>query len=275
VDDFYERVILMASNRQPVNEQFANSDKLNVRLYLNNKFRTNPYPWSAWVFDQFEKQDNYQILELGCGTGTLWRVNAKRIPNTWKITVSDYSEGMLNETRKNLADLDVKINFKVIDAEEINLPDSSFDLVIANNMLYIVSNREKAFAEIKRILKHNGVFYAATKGAKDMSELRALLKPFNDLPSVSGITNFTLENGRDQLKNYYSNIEIRKYDDSLEITEVEPIINFYLSLNGISEGKVFLKEEKIAEFRQCLTEKLKKEGKILVTKDTGIFLCRK
>jgi ubiquinone/menaquinone biosynthesis C-methylase UbiE len=256
-------------------EAFVNSDKLNVRIYFKDKFRTNPCPWPVWIFDQFERKANLKILELGCGTGLLWQANAGRIPDTWEITLSDYSEGMLNDTRKNLADFDLKIDYRVINAEDITLPNAAFDLVIANNMLYIVSNRDKALAQISRVLKNKGVLYATTVGAKDMHQLKALLKPFRDETAPSQINTFTLENGRGQLENYFAEIEIRKYDDLLVITEIEPVINYFLSLNGISEGKVMLKEENVAEFRQCLTKKMEAEGKILVTRDTGMFICRK
>ncbi len=266
----------MEINRQLGKEQYAYADKFKARIYLNSKFRTSPYPWPAWIFDQFEKRENCKVLELGCGTGLLWQVNAGRIPDTWEITLSDASEGMLNEARQNLADRGLQLNFMVIDVEDINLPEGSFDLVIANNMLYHVSNREKALAEIKRVLKNKGVFYAATASIRNMQELKSLIKQFNDNPPAPPVIgNFSLENGRDQLSQFFSDIEMKKYDDSLEITEADAIVDYFLSLNGITEDRVILKEEKIDEFRRYILKKLESEGKISVSKDTGIFICRK
>jgi ubiquinone/menaquinone biosynthesis C-methylase UbiE len=265
----------MEMNRQLGKEQYVNSDKFNARIYLNTKFRTNQYPWPAWVFDQFEKHENYKIFELGCGNGLLWKINAKRIPNTWEITLSDYSEGMLNDAQKNLADIRLNLNYMVTNAEDINQLDKSFDLVIANNMLYHVSNRKKALSDIRRVLKNDGVFYATTASINNMHELRTLVKPFIDNPMPTVVSNFSLENGKDQLEDYFPNIEMRKYNDSLGITEADAIVNYFLSFNEMTEGNVILKQEQVEEFRQYITEKLDVQGKISVTKDTGIFICRK
>lgn len=265
----------MEMNRQLGKEQYVNADKFNARIYLNAKFRTNQYPWPAWVFDQFEKKENPKILELGCGNGLLWMVNAKRVPKTWEITLSDYSSGMLDDAQKNLADKELNLKFMVMSAEDINLSDNSFDLVIANHMLYHVTNRKKALTDIRRVLKNDGVFYATTISIKDMHELRTLAEPFieNSIPTV--VSEFSLENGKEQLENYFSNIEIRKYEDSLEITEADAIVKYFLSLNGMTEGKTILKEEQIDEFSKYIEKKIENQGKIFVSKDTGIFVCKK
>jgi ubiquinone/menaquinone biosynthesis C-methylase UbiE len=265
----------MEMKQQLGKEQYVNADKFNARIYLNTKFRTNQYPWPAWVFDQFEKQENLKILELGCGNGLLWMVNARRVPNTWEITLSDYSRGMLDDAQKNLADIGLNLKFMVISAEDINLSDKSFDLVIANHMLYHITNRKKALSDIRRVLKNDGVFYATTVSIKNMHELRTLAESFIDNPIPTVVSEFSLENGKEQLENYFSNIEIRKYDDSLEITEANAIVNYFLSFNGMTEGKIILKEEQIDEFSQYIAKKIENQGKIFVSKDTGIFICRK
>ncbi|HBF39053.1 MAG TPA: class I SAM-dependent methyltransferase [Firmicutes bacterium] len=266
----------MATGPRLRKEQYTTADNFKARIYLNSKFRTHPYPWPVWLFDQFEKGANNQLLELGCGTGLLWRMNAKRVPSSWEITLSDYSEAMIREAQKDLAGSGLNLRFRVINAEDINLPDGSFDRVIANNMLYHLADRRKALAEMKRVLKNDGIFYAATASVRNMAELKALLKPFHDgPPSQPVLGNFSLENGRAQLEAHFSRIELRKYDDALEITEAEPIVNYFLSCNSMTEDKVILKEEQVEEFRRCLKTKLAKEGKIVVSKDTGLFICRK
>jgi len=270
----------MTNNPQLREEQYSNADKFNARIYLNAKFGTNPYPWPAWLFDQFEKPDNCKVLELGCGTGLLWQVNTKRIPITWEIILSDYSEGMLAHTQNNLANISRKIDYRVINAENIGFPDQSFDMVIANNMLYHIPHREKAFGEIKRILKENGFFYAATASSKNMYELKMLMKKFKNDHAIEAafetiVSNFSLENGAAQLRNYFTKIELRRYDDSLEITEAEPIVNYFLSLNGMSANEISLAEDQVAEFRRYISEELARDGKISVSKDSGIFICKK
>jgi len=269
----------MENSRQLGEQQYADAANFNARIYLNSKFKTNPYPWPAWVFDQIEKQDYCRVLELGCGTGLLWQVNTKRIPAFWEILLSDYSQGMLADTQKNLSNIDRKFSYQVINVEDIGLPDHSFDILIANNMLYHISNREKAFQEIKRVLKESGVFYAATASENNTYELRLLLREFkknqpSSAPAPSVVSNFSLENGADQLQKFFPNLEMRRYDDSLVITEATAIVNYFLSLNDIYEGKIILPEDQIEQFRNFISKKIADNGNISVAKSSGIFICK-
>jgi ubiquinone/menaquinone biosynthesis C-methylase UbiE len=60
----------------------------------------------------------------------------------------------------------------VADAAWIPLADGSMDAVIANHMLYHVSDRRRALAEIHRLLRPGGRLYATTNGLGHMAELR-------------------------------------------------------------------------------------------------------
>lgn len=261
-------------------EQYQDSSRFNARIYLNHKFRTNKYPWPLWVFDQFEKPEGCRVLELGSGTGMLWTVNAERIPENWEVILSDYSQGMLDETRRNLSAIERKFEYKIINAEDIKMPDESFDMVIANHMLYHVPDREKAFSQIKRVLKKNGVLYASTASVMNSHELWKLMREFNhvqnqDSDSESVVRNFSLENGEEQLKKVFTDVELRNFPNSLEITEAEAIVNYFLSLNDIQDGEVLLEESRASEFREFVLEKMKTSGKISATSNSGMFICRK
>ncbi|MDQ6661804.1 MAG: class I SAM-dependent methyltransferase [Chloroflexota bacterium] len=83
--------------------QYNNADKLNARISLHQRFSTNPYDWHRWVFDQFQIPPQARILEIGCGPGTLWLKNQDRISKDWNITLSDLSEGMLQEAQPLVA----------------------------------------------------------------------------------------------------------------------------------------------------------------------------
>src|SRR5437868_570166 len=62
-----------------------------------------------------------------------------------QITLSDFSPGMLQEARQNLAGSPQSFSFQVIDAQSIPLDAGSCDCVIANHMLYHVPDRLYAF----------------------------------------------------------------------------------------------------------------------------------
>src|SRR5439155_8279412 len=107
--------------------------------------------------------------------------------------------------------------------------DSTFDAVIANHMLYHVPDRESALAEIRRVLRPDGRFYAATVGRNHLRELSALVTRFApDWVSWAAAEGdpeaFVLENGADQVGRWFPRVELRRYEDELVVTEAGPLV---------------------------------------------------
>ena len=111
------------------------SSNLSARASLHARFSTEESPWFHWVFDHFDIPENGRVLELGCGTGLLWRDNLGRIPPSWKITLSDASQGMVQEAELSLLHSDLQLTFEKIDVQSIPYRRGSFDAVIANHMV--------------------------------------------------------------------------------------------------------------------------------------------
>jgi len=253
-------------------DQYCDASKLNVRVALHRRFSTNKQGWHQWVFDQFQFPKTCQVLELGCGPGFLWRENLDCIPDTWKITLSDFSTGMVDEAEQLLKDKGT-FQFDVIDAQSIALPDEHFDAVIANHMLYHLPNRSKAFEEIARVLKPGGIFYAATNGYEHLKQLDELMLQLHpDMGNADHFTKpFRLENGGNQLSPYFIDIKIHPYDDALQVTEVEPLIDYLVS--GIAYSEI--DPERFEKFRTFLQQQIDEKGSIHISKETGLFEARK
>jgi len=117
-------------------DQYKDASKLGARYHLQKSFSMNKQNWHRWVFEQFGFPVKCNILELGCGPGYLWFENKERIPKGWKITLSDFSKGILDKARTSLSDIGREFTFRLIDAETIPYPPETFDAVIANHMLY-------------------------------------------------------------------------------------------------------------------------------------------
>ena len=101
----------------------------------------------------------------------LWMECVNRIPTGWVITLSDLSSGMVASARRNLKTTGRNFKFKEIDAQFIPYDEQTFDVVIANHMLYHVPDKIKAIAEIKRVLKPNGRLIATTVGNLHLMEM--------------------------------------------------------------------------------------------------------
>ena len=97
------------------------------------------------------------VLELAAGTGLI----AKNIVRAAShIEVTDASEEMIAEAKRN--NRSAKLHFSVRDMFCLPYADKSFDVVIVSNALHVVPQPEKALAEIRRVLKDDGVLIAPT-----------------------------------------------------------------------------------------------------------------
>ena len=97
------------------------------------------------------------VLELATGTGLI----AKQIVNAAAhIEATDASAEMIAEAKRGTRS--AKLHFSVQDMFRLPYAEESFDVVIVSNALHIVPQPEKALAEIRRVLKDNGVLIAPT-----------------------------------------------------------------------------------------------------------------
>jgi ubiquinone/menaquinone biosynthesis C-methylase UbiE len=135
-------------------------------------------------------------------------------------------------------------------------------------MLYHVPDREKALTEIKRVLKDDGRLIATTVGSTHMQEMYRFLNHVNINERPGMFSNpFTLENGLEQLQNVFPQVKKAQYADNLQVTEIDPLIAYIRSSIGATD----LSEEKLDELKKELITVLRKEGKIFITKDSGLF----
>ena len=258
--------------------QYSSSKNYEARIYLTRKFKTNPKSKYEWIFDHFPPNENLSVLELGCGTGLFWLANRKNIIKSWSVILSDYSEGMVKTARKSLSLLDFNFQYEVIDAENIQFPDNKFDIILANNMLYHIQDKNTVMKNISRILKETGVFIASTMGRNDLYELHNHLYTFLKIKNSKfkfREYSFSLDNGMEQLTKYFKNVLLERYDNKLVINEADAIINYYLSFNGIYENVLVLPDEYVNDFKIYLQNILEKDKTITTTRDEGIFICRR
>ena len=97
------------------------------------------------------------VLELATGTGLI----AKHIVNAAAhIEATDASAEMIAEAKRD--NRSAKLHFSVQDMFRLPYAEESFDVVIVSNALHIVPQPEKALAEIRRVLKDDGVLIAPT-----------------------------------------------------------------------------------------------------------------
>lgn len=252
-------------------EQYKNTTNLKVRISLHEKYSTNPIGWFQWVYSQIDLSGVNRLLEVGCGNGELWK---NKIINTRnrEMFLSDSSTGMIDEIRNTLGE-----HFNCIHCECENIPfkNGYFDALIANHVLFYLRDIDCGLTEIVRVMNSNGTLYCTTYGKNHMKEISELVKEFDDniiLSETNLADAFGLENGHQILSKFFKEITVVIYDDVLHINEVDPLIEYILSCYG-NQNEIIGK--RLFEFKQFIEAKIKNKQYISVTKDVGMFICKK
>ncbi|HZY40524.1 MAG TPA: methyltransferase domain-containing protein [Anaerolineae bacterium] len=252
-------------------DQYRDAANLDARVQLHVKFSVNKQGWNRWYFDQLDLPAHARVLELGCGPGYLWRDNLDRIPAGWAITLSDFSAGMLDQARTNLNGR--AFHFEIIDAQSIPYDDGTFDAVIANHMLYHVPDRARALSEMRRVLKSNGAAHLATNGERHLAELDDLTRLFEPNTDFGfgqrAHEMFSIDTGGDEVRQWFASVEVRRYDDALIVTEVQPLVDYILSMVD-----PVVAAQRRAELTAFVERELQVKGAIHITKDSGVFIAR-
>ena len=264
------------NNTNKMKQQYKTAQNLNSRISLHQLYSTNPLGWNNWVFGNYQLQENQKILELGCGNAGIWQAHADALPTGIHLTLSDFSAGMLETAKANTSALK-NADYKEIDAQSIPYQNNTFDIVIANHMLYHVPNIHKALAEIARVLKPTGTFYATTIGNDNMKEMNDLLHAFDariDFAQGAITQAFSLQTGGEKLSRHFQSVQLSRYADSLHITQPQPLIDYILSSQGFGNVNEIISGENVARFTHFVEAIFAKHTYFDVFKDAGLFTAQ-
>lgn len=257
--------------RDVVKRQYATAEKLNVRIAFQQRFSQNQQGFAPWLMQQYDFPPNARVLEIGCGTGSMWQGQQALIDSFAELTLTDFSDGMLQDAQNNLKDMH-GIRFQLADIQNLPLADDSYDFIIANMMLYHVPDRPKAIAEVRRVLKPGGTFVCATYGEDGLAPyLKRMMEGI--LPMRDTNTNFTLQNGGELLSTQFDQVERRDYPDYFLVDDADAIVGYLLSMtemllvqgDGFSHGLIK------AIVQACIDAE---GGKLRIPKEYGTFVCR-
>lgn len=264
-------LIQMSNTESNIVEQYKNSNNLNVRISLHDRFSVNKMGWFSWLFEQIDFSKVTRLLEVGCGNGKLWEKHSVDLRNR-EIFLSDISDGMVQEVRKKLGK---EFNCIVLDCQSIPFKDSYFDAVIANHVMFYIANLNQGLSQIQRVLKPKGVFYCSAYGKNHMKEITELVHGFDARVELSQnplFEVFGLENGKSILEKYFHNVQLKLYDDGLIVDQAQPLVDYIMSCHG-NQNEII--GSRVLEFKEYIESILARQKKFRITKQAGLFICEK
>ena len=266
-------LIHLTGMEKSLKNQYQNATNISSRINLHSLYSQNKQGWFPWIFEQCRISPGLRILELGCGDGTLWTDNLSLLPEDISITLSDISSGMLRDARRAIGSSDTRFAFRAFDCRKIPCKDESFDLVIANHVLFYCDDIPAVLKEVRRVLAPGGRFLCSAYGKAHMQEVSQLVQDFDERIVLSAdrlYERFGRENGQSILAPFFPKAHWLSYEDCLLVQDAEPLISYVLSCHG-NQNQYIL--DRYKEFRAYTARKTAKGFRI--TKDAGVFLCEK
>jgi SAM-dependent methyltransferase len=253
--------------------QYKDATKLNARIALHARFAQADEPWYPWLAARVDWPVDGDVLEVGCGPGLLWTSIAPLLPHL-RLTLTDLSEGMLDTARnavEPIESIDV-VATRTCDAQELPFPAISFDVVVANHMLYHVPEPARAASEFARVLRPDGVLLAATNGPDHLDVITDISRQVFGWSSLDFVDRrFGRSNGGAILGSAFGDVAWHPHPGRLVCDDPDAVIAYILSGSAGQEAE----DSQLAVLTAAVHDRFRAaDGVVTMTTDAGCFLAR-
>jgi SAM-dependent methyltransferase len=287
------KAIVPVSDIHHPNRQYTNRDNLmknayvderhlEIRIRTHDLYTVPKYDFQDWVLSQHAFwRGNEQVLDLGCGMGDYFEAVLKRIPSG-RYFAADLSEGMLKKASSH--PLAEQVTFFLQDAQALAFPDHTFDIILANHMLYHIPDLHHALDEIHRVLKPNGVLITAVNSQFTMLEFNTLTRraltflghPTPDDSDTISKEGYSLENGSAKLSKHFRAVVRYEIPSALVFHDSQPVIDYLDSTRSLKEDTLpngVIWEDYMMVMANQVDKLINHFGELVVNKLSGVLLA--
>jgi demethylmenaquinone methyltransferase/2-methoxy-6-polyprenyl-1,4-benzoquinol methylase len=131
--------------------------------------------WKVNTIRTAAPRQGMRVLDIAGGTGDLSKAFLKKVGPKGEVWLTDINESMLRVGRDRLIDQGFLPKIALCDAEKLPFPDDYFDIVTVAFGLRNMTHKEKALAEMRRVIKPGGKVLVL-----EFSKVNAALAPVYD-----------------------------------------------------------------------------------------------
>lgn len=274
------------SEADAIRRYYATDRNLRVHEETHAKYALPRVDFARWTLATLDWTGDEVILDIGAGRGRHYACLTQDQPDITYFALDLSPNLLLNHPCA--AD-----HLALGDAMQLPYTDDSFDIVMANHVLYHLADIEAGLTEIKRVLKPGGRVLAATDSLQTLPELQVLIRRAIVLLSQNGADlvnppvlpcdGFALENGTRILARHFYAVVRHDLPCQLVFDEVEPAMEYLDSMRELRQGGLPADvswDDMMLVMRQQFTQLLQLLGKLefhlavgaLIASDCGGFI---
>lgn len=192
--------------------------------------------WKAYTIAVSGARTGQQVLDIAAGTGDLTRAFARKVGPSGCVIHTDINEAMLRTGRDRLVDEGLALPTVICDAEKLPFPDNRFDIVSVAFGLRNMTHKDRALAEMRRVLKPGGKLLVLefSRVARPLEKAYDWYS-FNVLPRMGQLITGDAESYR------YLAESIRMHPAQAELKAMMKIAGFgHVDVHNLSAGLVAL-----------------------------------
>lgn len=261
-----------------VRRHYSTDEHLRIRQETHEKYTVPHVSFSDWALACVPWSGDEAVLDVGCGNGLYYPSLIKQHPNlryvgldlvTTMLEKHPVTEGLLQA-----------------DAAILPFANNTFDIIMANHMLFHVGDIDQALREFKRVLKPDGLLMIATNSTQTMPELQVLMRRAIVLLTRNGSASvrapsmpsdsFALENGTRLLSRYFFGVVRYDLPTALVFPESDPAMVYLESTRDLRQSLLPADvewDDVMVIMRQQINQLVKHLGELVINKQAGVLLA--
>jgi SAM-dependent methyltransferase len=259
--------------------QYATEANLRMRQSIQAAYSVPAIDYHRWSLSRLDLVGDERILDIGCGPGTHYAALMEMWPDVRYIGI-DASRGMLDAHPAPASTLFLG------DIQHLPFAEDSFDIVMANHMLYHVADLSQALASARHVLHPAGMLMATTNSTRTMPEFQVLLRRAIVLlshlnaeqiqPPGMLSDRFSLESGTRILSRHFRGVIRHDLPGALVFHAAEPALAYLESTRGLREFDLpadVAWDDIMLVMRQQIEQLITYLGDLTVNKLSGVLLA--
>jgi ubiquinone/menaquinone biosynthesis C-methylase UbiE len=240
--------------------------------------------FAAWALSLLALPASPRLLDAGCGWGRFtWPLIETYAISPARLVAMDRSAGMLRTLLDEAERREIAVPVCAGDIEQLPFPAEAFDLVLANHVLYDVPDLARGVRELERVTRRDGCLLATTNS--ELVRVTIIELHYQALDAL-GVqyepeppSPFSMENGREQLRRGFRNVEAFIFEDSSVYPDADTFVEQYMTTGRYRN--MLLREDVPAEkkaalprvYRALVQDIIDQEGRLVVPVLMGAFVC--